>query len=125
MDVRETKARLLLQAAWSDKPSITQADEWVSNKSLWIKKAELFESLLGSAANLNIEEDWNTNMEAAPKDGTPVLVIAKMMDGKTIHKITHWVHEFAAQGVTISAHWCWEIDCKFTAWKPLNPPGEG
>ncbi len=76
-----------------------------------------------SAAGLTIEADWNTDMSKAPRD-EPILL------GRASKNVPH-----VSQAIWLDGKW---MSFRFpsddaglsefvapTAWKPLNPPGDG
>lgn len=87
-----------------------------------------------SAANLTIEADWNTDMDAAPRGepGEYVSFLAywpSFSSGGADYTAFQAETWLAPNGRFLCAAACldplWPVDWQPTAWKPLNPPGEG
>lgn len=99
-----------------------------------------------SAAGRTIEADWNTDMEAAPRDGARVRGLTEYGEEMVRYREERYSPDVMSASAKVwkAGWWGTEQDSKCcpethwagtgkitpakhqpTAWKPLNPPGEG
>lgn len=129
-DVREVLAKVLVDL-WFEEDG---AHERISDQNMKPYAEEAQDLIVRlKAANLEIGLGWNTDMEAAPKcDLDPYDSRAseessyiQMYNGRHYGVGYYQIDDESVEG----GYWCCEdercINPPPTAWKPLNPPGEG